>query len=127
MMNSALTVNKHIYGILSSDERLCKMVDRKNMFPIVAEENAKFPLIVFSRDAVQVEYTKDGVADDLCQFTVNCYAKNYTQTVDALQRVRELLELRCDGYFRRVTITAMDEEWNDNVYHQSLTFTCIIN
>jgi len=124
-MNNGLEVNKRIYAILSGDEALTAMIGA-NCFPIIAEENATFPLVIFTRDSMYPEYSKDFNTGDIVEVSVQAVGNNYIQTVDILSRIRTLLENRQDDYFRRSTVIGATEAYIDNVYVQTLIFRFLI-
>lgn len=124
-MNNGLEVNKKIYAILSGDEALTAMIG-SNCFPIIAEENATFPLVTFSRDSMYPEYSKDFNTGDIVEVSVQAVGNNYIQTVDILSRIRTLLENRQDDYFKRSTVIGATEAYIDNVYVQTLIFRFLV-
>lgn len=120
MSNSILTINKWLHSKLSSDHRLKKMVGSQ-IYPIIVEENGKFPFIVFTRRSVNIEYCNDGVASESGNIVISVVAKNYIETIDIMQRVREVLEPSCDDYVSRVSVTAMEEGYYNNCFVQTMT------
>ena len=124
-MNNGLEVNKKIYAILAGDEALTAIIG-SNCYPIVAEENATFPLVIFTRDSLYPEYSKDFNTGDIVEVSVQAVGNNYIQTVDILSRIRTLLENRQDDYFKRSTVIGATEAYIDNVYVQTLMFRFLI-
>lgn len=124
-MKNGLEVNKRIYAILSGDEALTAMIGT-NCYPIVAEENATFPLVTFTRDSLYPEYSKDFNTGDIVEVSVQAVGQNYIQTVDILSRIRTLLENRQDDYFKRSTVIGATEAFIDNVYVQTLIFRFLV-
>ena len=113
-METGLSVNKHIFQILSKDEALAKMVG-KNIYPLVAEEDVKLPFITFTKSSVVPSYYKVGVADDKVSFTVNI-----------AERIRQLLEGRTSSYFKRIELSNCYENYSNDNYVQNLQFLAII-
>ena len=124
-METGLSVNKHIFQILSKDEALAKMVG-KNIYPLVAEEDVKLPFITFTKSSVVPSYYKVGVADDKVSFTVNIVANDYVTTVNIAERIRQLLEGRISSYFKRIELSNCYENYSNDNYVQNLQFLAII-
>ena len=124
-METGLSVNKHIFQILSKDEALAKMVG-KNIYPLVAEEHVKLPFITFTKSSVVPSYYKVGVADDKVSFTVNIVANDYVTTVNIAERIRQLLEGRTSGYFKRIELSNCYENYSNDNYVQNLQFLAVI-
>lgn len=122
---SAISINKFIYDILINDERLSQMTN-KQIYPIVAEDTVNYPFVIFTKNDVRGEYTKDIHAYDVAELQVAVAATNYFQTVEIAERIRQLLEGRRDGYFRSITLEGVTEEYMDDAFVQSLTFQCKI-
>lgn len=120
-MNSILTVNKWINQKLTSDSKLKKLVGNQ-IFPLVVEEGGHFPFVVYTRRSVNIDYCNDGVAGESGNILISVVAKNYIETIDIMQRVREILEPSCDDYVSRVSVTAMEEGYYNNCFVQTMTF-----
>jgi len=125
-MESGLSINKHLYSLLSGDAELEGMVGN-NIYPLIAEEDVKFPFIIFSKTSLTPEYNKCGVTGDVISFSVAIAAQNYFQTVDIAEKVRGILELHRDSYFTRVEFSGVTEEYMEDSYIQTLNFTARIN
>lgn len=125
-METGISINKHIYSILSQDDKLKEMVGNK-IYPLIAEESTTFPFIIFKRTNINTEYSKDGVVQDTVDINIGIAAINYNQTIEISERCRELLELTRNGYFKRITLTSVYEDYVDDTYTQELTFNCILN
>lgn len=124
-MESAISVNKYIYNILINDTKLNELT-KGQIFPIVAEETVEYPFVIFTKVDASGEYTKDIHAYDTAEIQVAIAAINYFQTVEIAERIRELLEGRRDNYFRGITLNSVGEEFMEDAYVQSLTFSCKI-
>ena len=122
---SGLSVNKYIYNILINDEIIKGIVDKK-IYPLVAEESTTFPFVIFKKNNVNTEYSKDGSVRDSVSFSVTAIAVDYITTVDIAERVRELLECKRSDYFSKITLEGVIEDYVDNAYVQELTFTAKI-
>lgn len=122
---TAISTNKYIYNILSNDEIIKGYVSNK-IYPLVAEESTTFPFIIFRKNNIQTEYTKDGRTFDIVDFSVTVVANDYITTVDVSERVRELIELYRNDYFKQIHLTNVTEDYIDNAYIQELQFTAKI-
>lgn len=120
-MNSIITVNQWVFKKLSTDAKLKALVG-KQIYPIVVEEGAHFPFVIFTRRSVAVNYDNDGVSTESGQVVISVVAKNYKETIAIVQRIREILEPSVDDYCYRANITSMDEGYYNNCYVQTITF-----
>lgn len=125
MRETALSVNKYIYNILSTDEALSGLTNG-NVYPIVAEESVTYPFVIFTKTDAYGQYTKDILSYDQASVQVAIAAVNYFQTVEIAERVRALLEGRRDNYFYSITFDSVTEDYIEDAYVQNLTFTCKI-
>lgn len=126
MVNSIL-VGKIIYKLLLNDEPLGKLVN-KQIYPLVADHDTKFPFITYSRDNITSLSCKDGYYEDQINFTVTVVSADYLGSLDIANRIREILEKRVIKSdfltLDNVTLSGIDESYIDNAYVQSMSFVC---
>ena len=63
------------------------MVDG-NIFPLIAEINTTFPFIVYKREAVTPQYTKDYWTSDEVMINVMVASNDYVQSIEIADLVR---------------------------------------
>lgn len=124
-MESAISVNKHIYNILKNDPILVGLVGEK-IYPLVAEESVTYPFIIFTKENVSGNYTKDLLTYDTATISVAVAAVNYFQTVMIAERIRALLESHKDNYFYNILLDGVTEDYVEDAYVQTLTFSAKI-
>lgn len=117
---TAISISKYIYNILINDE-IIKGIVAEKVYPLVAEEETTFPFIIYRKNNITTEYTKDGRAFDNADITITIIATDYTTTVQVVERVRELFENNND--FKQVRMVSNSDDYNDNAYIQEITFS----
>lgn len=125
MRETAISVNKHIYSILTGDTQLRELVSDK-IYPIIAEETVSYPFIIFTKETVDAAYTKDFLTYDNVTFSVAIAANNYFETVQIAERVRAILENYRDSYFMTVLLNNVIEEYVEDAFIQQLQFSAKI-
>lgn len=123
---TAISANKHIYNLLINDEKLNELVDRK-IYPLVAEDSVTYPFVIFTKESVFANYTKDLLTYDTVNFSVAIAAVNYFQTVQIAERVRQILENYRDNYFYNILLDNVTEDFVEDTYLQQLQFSAKIN
>ena len=124
-MESSISVIKHIFRILSSDKTLNEMVGTK-IFPIVADDDVKFPYIILERTSITPFTYKGGVGYDQATFQIKIADSDYINTINIAEKVRELLELKTSSYFKRIEFSSCNEDFMNDTYRQTLQFIAII-
>ena len=124
-MESSISVIKHIFIILSSDKTLNEMVGTK-IFPIVADDDVKFPYIILERTSITPFTYKGGVGYDKATFQIKIADSDYINTINIAEKVRELLELKTSSYFKRIEFSSCNEDFMNDTYRQTLQFIAII-
>lgn len=124
-MESSISVIKHIFRILSSDKTLNEIVGTK-IFPIVADDDVKFPYIILERTSITPYTYKGGVGYDKATFQIKIADSDYINTINIAEKVRELLELRTSSYFKRIEFSSCNEDFMNDTYRQILEFIAII-
>lgn len=129
---TSIQIGKVIYAILSNDDELQTYIGKK-IFPIVAEQSTTYPFITYQRENISSEtQTKDIYKQDTVSFTINIVAEKYFDSVEIADVVRRCLEKRKLPNNLEMNITncrlyAINEDYTDNVYVQSLHFECIVD
>ena len=124
-MESSISINKHIFSILTSDKSLKEMVGTK-IFPIVADDDVKFPYIILERTSITPYTYKGGVGYDKVTFQIKIADSDYINTINIAEKVRELLELRTSSYFKRIEFVGNTEDYVNSIYTQTLQFSAMI-
>lgn len=125
MRETAISVNKHIYSLLKEDESLRELVGEK-IYPIVAEETVTYPFVIFTKESVNGNYTKDLLLFDTAIISVAIAANNYFETVNIAERVRAILENHIDSYFYNILLDNVTEEYLEDAFVQQLQFSAKI-
>lgn len=115
---NAIDINRWIYDRLRGDGTINGLVGEQ-VYPIIVEENGKFPFLVFTRRSAQFSYGKDGRYGDTATVAFTAVAKDYATTCKVVQRVRELFELCPEA--EKAHVTALDEGYYSNCYVQTIT------
>lgn len=122
---NSLLVGKHIYKILSENEKLNGYVGNK-IFPIVAEEGTKYPFIIFSKTGINSSTSKDGLIKDYVTIDIHIVTINYLEGCTIANEVRNLLD--CSIYnddelkITHIRLQNVAEAFQENAYVQTLTF-----
>lgn len=123
-MIDTLNIGKYIYSVLSQIEGV-------KSYPLVADNDAKFPFIVYKRNDLASSGCKDGYYEDDVFFEVNIITDTYFKGIEIANTVRRLLEVQYvtfeDMDIRNTIITMASEEFNNNAYIQKIIFQCTIN
>ena len=121
----SLQVGKAIYTLLSSNQQLVSMVDG-NIFPLIAEINTTFPFIVYRREAITPQYTKDYWTSDEVMINVMVASNDYVESIEIADLVRQSLDQKKGEYsgitIKDIRLTQADEDFIDDTYIQYLTF-----
>lgn len=121
----SLQVGKAIYSLLSSNQQLVSIVDG-NIFPLIAEINTTFPFIVYKREAITPQYTKDYWTSDEVMINVMVASNDYVQSIEIADLVRQSLDQKQGVYsgikIRDLRLIQADEDFIDDTYIQYLTF-----
>lgn len=86
-MINTLNIGKYIYTTLQESEDItCRI------YPLVADNDAKYPFIIYKRVNLLSSDAKDGVFQDDATIEINVVSDKYSIGVDIATKVRELLE-----------------------------------
>ena len=124
----SLEIGKVIYAVLSTDSRLTTLVGNK-IFPVIVDNGTTYPFIVYRRSNVTASYTKDFHLSDEVLIDINCVSQSYEEGLKIAGIVRDILEDKrfTDKGLQSIILESADEDWIDDAYIQTLSFTIKIN
>lgn len=134
---SVLSVGALIYDVLSKDDELSR--DCNKIFPVVSEDEAILPYIVYSRSSIGVipiKYGEPMEGATTAYVEISCYSESYSQSQRMAERVCRLLDNSQHVYTdnennqlvaRSISLTGADEQWDSDAYVQHLSFQIKVN
>ena len=90
-MIDSINLGKYIYSTLTSSNDLKAIVGTR-IYPLVADNDVKFPFIVYKRNSLESNGCKDGYYKDQAEYEINIITERYAQGIEIANLVRELLE-----------------------------------
>lgn len=128
MVNS-INIGKLIYGVLIDNEYINNVVGDR-IFPIIAENDTDFPFITYSRTNIYVSSrSKDGVYSDNVNFNIVVCSDSYQEACEIANKVRECFEGKMisnnELNIKRIELSSINENWNENTYVENMIFSCI--
>ncbi len=124
-MINTLNLGKYIYNSLTNSKTItCKV------YPLVADNNAKFPFIIYKRVNLFSSECKDGTYQDNVTMEIDVITDTYTEGIDIANKVRDILQKQYVNYqdmeINDASITMASEEYNSG-YIQRMQFNFKIN
>jgi hypothetical protein len=125
-MIDTLSIGKYIYNTLNQSENItCKI------YPLVADNDAKFPFIIYKRVNLNSLMCKDGLYEDEATVEINVVTDKYSIGIEVANQVRELLESQTLNYqgleITESRLMQASEEYNNGAFVQRLQFNFKIN
>lgn len=128
-MNNSILIGKVIYNVLSDDD-VTKEAVKNRIYPLIAEIDANFPFITFTRDNITSNYSKDGIYQDSVTFSIMVVSAKYSSSLDIANRIRHIFEKRKieskDLTLYNIKLTGISESFTDDSYTQELRFECTV-
>lgn len=95
----------------------------KAISPLIAKEGTKFPFIVYQKSGGWYDYSKDGVTGANVTVDIIVFSDTYEEMVE----VSDMVDDAMYEYFTSNTgniprLTGSDENFQDDVYYQTMTF-----
>ena len=132
MVNS-IELGKVINTVLEESLNTDPQSKRIEIYPLIADNDAKYPFVVYQRSCVSTGISKDGVYEDTNTVKITVVASNYPESVAIAQKVRKGFEFKY-RLFEDPTIkvyysilVSSDESFEGDAFIQTLTFTMKTN
>lgn len=95
-------IGKVIYNLLSNAAAVTAIVGTK-IFPEIAPEGTEAPAIIYDVQNIEPQYSGSGLSHDLSSVDIDCFHKDYTDSVTLMVAVRAAVEMK-SGTYNAVTI-----------------------
>ncbi len=123
-MIDTLNLGKYIYSRLSQIEGV-------KSYPLVADNDAKYPFIVYKRINLESSGCKDGYYEDNVTIEVVVVTDKYYKGIQIANQVRELLEVQHTTYndmdINDTVLVMATEEYDNNAFIQKMQYSFTIN
>lgn len=123
-MINTLEIGKYIHNILSSNAELQQLGVKD--YPLIADNDAKFPFIVYKRNGLVSMMTKDGIYQDNVTIEIKIVSDKYAIGVQIANIVRGLLQRQYMTFggieIDDVAINFANEDFTENAYIQTMQF-----
>lgn len=122
-----MLTGNYLLDVLNDQEELIEVLGEDKIFPLVAKEDTTFPFVTYTRDNIQITYTKMFNQDNLVTITYKVYSDNYDEAVNIANLIRNILERKQievpnEIKINDIRIVSMYEQYNENGFCESITF-----
>lgn len=128
MINS-LEIGKYINNILANNQDIQNL--HTKVYPLIADNDAKFPFIIYKRVGLVSQICKDGTYQDNVTVEIKIVSDKYSVGVQLANIVRSLLQRPYMQYgdfeINDVTIDYASEDFIENAFIQTMQLTLKIN
>lgn len=120
-MINTLDIGKYIYSTLDG----CDAINC-GIYPLIADNDAKYPFIIYKRTNLLSNSCKDGIIEDDVDMEITVVADKYSTSVELATIIRNLLEKQHAEYsdlnIDDASITMANEEYVNNSFVQRMQF-----
>lgn len=128
-MINTLEIGKYINNILANNQDIQDLDAR--VYPLIADNDAKFPFIIYKRVGLVSQICKDGTYQDNVTIEIKIVSDKYSVGVQLANIVRSLLQRPYMQYgdfeINDVTIDYASEDFLENAFIQTMQLTLKIN
>lgn len=131
-MIDTLNIGSFIYDTIKADKQLTDTLGiSTNVFPIVAEDGTDYPFVTYRRIGLVSNNCKDGYYEDIVRVEIKAICATYIQSVQVINRIRELFECQHIEYenmtIEDTSIENASENYEYNAFTQTINLVFKIN
>jgi len=128
-MINTLEIGKYINYALTNSQEIQET--QAKLYPLIADNDAKFPFIIYKRTNLASNICKDGNFEDTVTIEIKIVSDKYSVGVQLANIIRSLLQrpYMCfeDMEINDVTINMASEDFLENAFIQTMQFNLKIN
>lgn len=126
-MDNSLKAGYYLVEALKENEELVALLGSDKIWPLAAIDATAYPFIIYSRDQVNVQYTKCCNHDNQIVITFRVYSNDYLQGLEIANKLRDLLEHKKlivpdEIQINEMKITSVSEMYGENAFCQLISF-----
>lgn len=130
-MDNTILAGKYLRMFMVENEELMALITADKIFPLIANADTTYPFIVYSRNNLMPEYTKDFLTDNKVSFTVIVVSDEYIQSLEIANAVRHSLETYRHKdetiTINPIRLDSVTEETYEDAYIQRMVFSFSAN
>lgn len=131
-MIDTLNIGSFIYDTIKADKQLTDTLGiPTKVFPIVAEDGTDYPFVTYRRTGLVSNNCKDGYYEDIVRVEIKAICATYIQSVQVINRIRELFECQHIEYenmtIEDTSIENASENYEYNAFTQTINLVFKIN
>lgn len=131
-MIDTLNIGSFIYDTIKADKQLTDTLRiSTKVFPIVAEDGTDYPFVTYRRTGLVSNNCKDGYYEDIVRVEIKAICATYIQSVQVINRIRELFECQHIEYenmtIEDTSIENASENYEYNAFTQTINLVFKIN
>lgn len=127
MKDNSILTGKYLWKFVTENEEVKELIDSCKVMPMFAVADVTFPFVVYSRDSLLPQYTKDMLTGNELSFTFIVVSNKYEQGLELANAVRHSLECKYykddDIHIHPIKLSALYEETMEDAYIQRMTFS----
>lgn len=129
-MDNSLKAGYYIVEALNQDSELVALLGSNKIWPLAAIDATAFPFIIYSRDNVNVQYTKCCNHDNQVIITFRVYSNDYLQALDIANKLRDTLEhnqlITDDIKINEMKLISVSEMYGEDTFCELLSFQMFV-
>lgn len=139
-MDNSLKTGQYFLKFLEENAELMQLLGTPNntrsgqnskIFPLIAKEGTQYPLVIYTRDGINTQYTKPmypvGGWDNIVTISYKIYSDKYDEALEIANLMRNILEGKnykdTDIVINHVELVSSYESFVEDAFVQSLTFS----
>ena len=129
-MDNSVKAGYYIVEALKNESELTELLGQDKIWPLAAIDATAFPFILYSRDSINVQYTKCCNHDNQVVITFRVYSKNYLESLDIANTLRSILEhkqlITEDIKINEMKLISVNELYGEDAFCQLLSFQMFV-
>lgn len=118
-MINTLNIGAYIYSKLTTN------IQDAKTYPLVADNDAKYPYIVYKRTGLTNLTCKDGIYEDAASIEITVVTDTYSSGINIAQQIRDCLEINGDTFNNMDLETSLvnaNEDFSNNAFIQKMNY-----
>lgn len=115
-------VNKDIFKVLEAT-----LPNKTGIYPTIADQDVRYPYVVYNCDSYTVKRTKDGIVDYRMEYRISVCSDKFDEVDVLADSIIKVMDGYCSLNIQQSFLSGGSSSFSDRTFCQEMDFTIVVD